>query len=69
MGKVIAQIDEVFLETSSEKKHQIPLDVFPLEIQSIVYDYNKYLKHLVKKRIKTLKNKPKKSRKTKQKRE
>ena len=36
--------------------------------------YNKYLKHLVKKRIKTLKNKPKKSRKnksrkTKQKRE
>ena len=45
MGKVIAKIDEVFLETSSEKKHQIPLDVFPLEIQSIVYDYNKYLNY------------------------
>ena len=49
MGKTVAELeDDVFLDTSQDKNFEFPIEVFPIQIQNIITDYNKYLKLSVK---------------------
>ena len=48
MGKLIAELeDEVFIDTSQDKNFEFPIEVFPIQIQNIISDYNKYLNYPV----------------------
>ena len=45
-NEIIEANDSLWLEQSTTKKeYQIPLNVFPIEIQTIVHDFNKYLNY------------------------
>ena len=45
---IVETNDPLWLEvTATEQQHQIPLDVFPIEIQTIIQDFNKYLHYPV----------------------
>ena len=48
MGRIIADLNDVMWSDLPEgKKFEFPVEVFPMQIQSIITDYNKYLNYPV----------------------
>ena len=48
MGKLIAELEDVvWSDTSLDKNFEFPIEVFPIQIQNIITDYNKYLNYPV----------------------
>ena len=46
MGRIIADLNDVMWSDLPEgKKFEFPVEVFPVQIQSIITDYNKYLNY------------------------
>tara|TARA_X000000950_G_C13874044_1_gene644094 strand:- start:809 stop:2170 length:1362 start_codon:yes stop_codon:yes gene_type:complete len=46
---IIKETDPLFIDqlTTGQKEYQIPVEVFPIQIQTIIHDFNKYLNYPV----------------------